>query len=455
MASSEAGERLQRAREAAVFAMPPREEYAARGVSDDLISGLQKRDLKWATSLSQNVIECLGSALLPAVVLPLTKAEAEALRELYLSSETGREKGTSAVADDGSGTAENDAALEDLEERLNELLRGFAAARLRISLSTADGETPEFAAASARRNTSGGAFVKLAFMSPKDVALHTGHLRTRLELIERLDECWSVLPWWRRVLYPGPLASSDSLSGTDVWGRVWLGALYAALRVDSGREAIDMLAKSYRISEEIEEALMDDGAPFSKDLIVRPWKHIRPGFEFRVFVSNGEITGASQYESVHYPEVWAERHRIREGVSSFVRERVVPAMESHLKSFSVDVAAVDAGPGLPDEFRVVEFNPFASSTSACLFNWGADRVLLMTGPEEWRFVAPGESKPMSVPDDWKETVDTILSSHRRDALTTAARTVAGVATAVVVAWKTGLLAEVLSTSRRVLLSSYE
>ena len=111
--------------------------------------------------------------------------------------------------------------------------------------------------------------------------------------------------------------------------------------------------------------------------------------EFRVFVSNGRVTAASQYDHyAYYPHLHAMKDRLRSGIEEVWR-RVHPQLRG-LQQYVMDVGCIphtahrvgDGGKGAEghgggrDEWVVIEFSPFYSCTGPALFSWTKDRTLL-------------------------------------------------------------------------------
>jgi len=142
--------------------------------------------------------------------------------------------------------------------------------------------------------------------------------------------------------------------------------------------------------------------------VLRPWVAIRPGFEFRIYVSNGKITCGSQYENVFYPEVWEKKDWLQKQLHDFVTEKVIPKLFYRLPSFVVDVVLTEQ-----EKFLVCELNPFAASSSACLFSWSQDRTQILIGPEVWRFVDPSSKGTPQLPDSWKKWLENEFPSRRK------------------------------------------
>ncbi len=76
-------------------------------------------------------------------------------------------------------------------------------------------------------------------------------------------------------------------------------------------------------------------------------------------------------------------------------ESLCSDVQLHVENCIIDFAV------LPDRVMVVELNPFASSTGACLFDWSRDAALL-------RGEAPFEFRVLHAPLQIEELVDECL-----------------------------------------------
>ena len=386
---------------AAVRAMvPPETAYA--DVPRDLVAGLQKRDFKHSTSLSPTLLMELGPTLLPSKVIPLSFEQATALFKMYPYLEGGR------------GVGGEDAwpvCVRALACCVDDAIVDMAA-----DVST--GAVRPF----------DGIFVKLSFMSPKDAALRTSSHRTKDALRLRLTDLWHTTSFLSRLLLS---SSSPPIP------RLFVDSLYASLKVHSGRDAISLICSSSRCSEELCDSLISP-SHFATSLIVRPWMQLRPGFEFRSFVSNGKLTCVSQYEGVYYPDVWREKDTIQRDVTTFLQREVIPRICHRLPSVVVDVVFAMERVSkrthrerhtqthnfseLNDSERnshkekvsgvwyVCELNPFAASTSACAFSWQDDKEKLFVGDCIWKFIGPPENDTSSSPPSSHSSPNTSSSS---------------------------------------------
>mgnify|MGYP001097901769 CR=1 FL=1 len=83
------------------------------------------------------------------------------------------------------------------------------------------------------------------------------------------------------------------------------------LAVHSGAEAVELLASSLRIYQDLVAHLEGQisAAKFDVFVVLRQWADIRPAFEFRGFVYDRKLTAISSYNrAVFWPHV-GERER--------------------------------------------------------------------------------------------------------------------------------------------------
>jgi hypothetical protein len=363
---------LSRAKSVLLSMMPKKEEY--RDAPQDMIAFLLKRDFKWKFAIDQELIDGLGDAVLPTRLFVLSWKEADALRGLYVASSKQKE---------GESMDETDLLIMALSSRL----------QLAI-----DATRREFGV--------DHVFMKLSFMSPKDVATRIENESTRTCFAERInaqlqDEQFaahltSFLNSNDDVPNAKEMLRSASYRNFFVTlNRLFVDSLYASLRMKDAYAGLMTLAASSRCYEELSEAVVGPEAYFRTCLVLRPWVRIRPGHEFRVYVSDGVITCASQYESVYYEMVWNRREWLQCNVGDFVRNRVIPNLKVRLPSFVVDVVM-----GEDERFYVCELNPFAATSSGCQFSWSEDRTRLMIGPETWRFQCQETSRVEFLSAHW-------------------------------------------------------
>jgi D123 len=146
------------------------------------------------------------------------------------------------------------------------------------------------------------------------------------------------------------------------------------LSCSSGREVVNLLLSSERVFVDLLLALdctSDPQDEWGTFLILREWdSDLQHDWEFRVFVHKNQVTAVSQYN--HYcvfRELAAcDADRLLDQILEFW-EVVQDKIEAD--SYIVDLALLRTG-----EWRVIELNPFATSTGGCLFDWSPDGEVL-------------------------------------------------------------------------------
>lgn len=187
----------------------------------------------------------------------------------------------------------------------------------------------------------GEAFVKLSTRSPKDAVTGCVNKRMEAHLTREMER------------------SDGTPNGDSV---AFVTASRHAFRVTSGEEAVDLLAQSSRVMEDLMKFLdlpEDLGLPFN--VIVREWSDMRPEMEFRVFVKNKQITAISQYCYYQYfPDLPAARENIRRQIFELWARIAHLVPQDHCV---VDFVLLNGEP------VIIELNPFFGDTGACLFTW--------------------------------------------------------------------------------------
>lgn len=99
------------------------------------------------------------------------------------------------------------------------------------------------------------------------------------------------------------------------------------------------------------------------ELILREWFDINPALEFRVFVRNGMIVGASQRDLNYYDYLEALSDTFKDLIDEFVEDVVLPKFPD--TSFVLDIY-------IPRPFNkvyLIDINPFARKTDSLMFSW--------------------------------------------------------------------------------------
>lgn len=149
------------------------------------------------------------------------------------------------------------------------------------------------------------------------------------------------------------------------------------LKCQSSDQVMNLLLTSERVYQDLLLALdankLDPNDNWSTSVILREWQaDLREDFEFRVFVANNKVTAISQYNPYcQYDSLCSLNKRglsnLTKRILDFV-EKVDPNV-GH-KDYIIDVAIKEDG------IYIIELNPFAPSTSACLYSWESDHDLL-------------------------------------------------------------------------------
>jgi hypothetical protein len=297
-------------------------------ILEDNIDGFKKKEFLYKFSIDTWVDE-LQEYTFDTQVLPLSPKEGEAIlkaNSYYTSRRTRVNEITQKEVD----------LLKDIEWRLDVAIKKYGAS---------------------------GAFIKLSHRSPKDVAADKDNEKTK-------------------SIFKRKLHHVDS-QDTNRQGIAWVAALNESMRVTSGKEALELLVKSYRIREDL---ITDIEYPdfFKSKLVVRKFVPVDISMEFRAFVSKGKITALSQYESgLYFRKLAPKKDTIQNEILALF-EKIKDKIR--LQSYVIDLVIVD------DKVLIIELNPFHSNTSACLFSWKHDREIILNGPFTFRIVeAPIET----------------------------------------------------------------
>jgi hypothetical protein len=99
-------------------------------------------------------------------------------------------------------------------------------------------------------------------------------------------------------------------------------------------------------------------------LFIFPWRDIPRWREFRLFLREGELIGASQYHTGQvFPEVVENAVQISESVADFAQRF---SEVSHIVTVVADVSVEGTG---PFDARLIELNPFIKRTDPCMYDW--------------------------------------------------------------------------------------
>eukprot|EP00026_Physarum_polycephalum_P012610 Phypoly_transcript_12934.p1 GENE.Phypoly_transcript_12934~~Phypoly_transcript_12934.p1 ORF type:complete len:362 (+),score=26.76 Phypoly_transcript_12934:54-1088(+) len=223
----------------------------------------------------------------------------------------------------------------------------------------------------------GKAFVKMSHRSPKDVAIFKTNIKAKEYLCKRLRD----------------IPRSDECAQASAWLR----SIAESLMVTNGKEALQLLSMSFRVSTDLNT---DVEYPefFKSKVVVRQFVPFNPELEFRAFVSKGKLTALSQYESgMYFKELASHSGEVKKKIVDFwdsIKNRI------QLDDYVIDFCILDDG-----RVFIVELNPFHAHTSACMFTWKEDREIILHGPFTFRYEIAPPSNPLSViPPYWGRVI---------------------------------------------------
>jgi len=157
--------------------------------------------------------------------------------------------------------------------------------------------------------------------------------------------------------------------------------------VYSGKQAVEILANSHRIWQDITSAIDTIIDTFNMFVVIREWAHIHPSMEFRGFVYGHQLNAISSYNrAVCWPGI-PERVKEIEQKCREYWEKIKFKVPKSIPNFIVDFAFLEN----TGKVTIVEFNDFADfegcGANAELFDWTTDQQILKgQAPFETRLV---------------------------------------------------------------------
>ena len=139
--------------------------------------------------------------------------------------------------------------------------------------------------------------------------------------------------------------------------------LYNNMKVTSGKELLSVLLTSERLYHDMKDWIIHGGR---EQIVLRKWDNrMRPQDEFRVFVKDGKIRAACQYDRYgKYEELIKNKDIIEKKIHEYFNNKLSPLMK--IKDYAVDFGYID------NEIYLIEFSPLIRCTSARLFRWDAN-----------------------------------------------------------------------------------
>ena len=139
--------------------------------------------------------------------------------------------------------------------------------------------------------------------------------------------------------------------------------LYNNMKVTNGKELLSVLLSSERLHHDMKDWIIHGGR---EQIILRKWEdRLRPQDEFRVFVKNGKICAACQYDRYgKYDELIKNKDIIEKKIHDYFYNKLKPLMK--INDYAVDLGYIN------NEMCLIEFSPLIRCTSARLFRWDAN-----------------------------------------------------------------------------------
>jgi len=138
---------------------------------------------------------------------------------------------------------------------------------------------------------------------------------------------------------------------------------------------------------------------FKYVLVLRKWRDINPGIEFRCFVRDGNLIAISQRDNTNYYDHMShQKCSIINDICTFFREFILNKFP--INSFVFDVIR----PG-KDQVKLLDFNPFGVTTDGLLFEWDELREMPQQDDPVFRFITdsagvqPHPLRHYSLPQD--------------------------------------------------------
>jgi len=206
-----------------------------------------------------------------------------------------------------------------------------------------------------------GAFAKLSTRSPKDVLMESEKLLTIL----------------KKNIKSVPL---HDFNGELI---AYINSLIEAGNFTSGKEIVEVFSKSERIYVDLTRWLMFPQELGDMFITLREFRSdLRAHMEFRGFVYQNKLNCVSQYYDTVCFDILVKNETIyKQKILSFFEtiQKLIP-----IENYVVDFVCFD------DHIRVIELNPWASTSGASLFSWHKDRSILFNGPFEFRILSKPE-----------------------------------------------------------------
>jgi len=155
--------------------------------------------------------------------------------------------------------------------------------------------------------------------------------------------------------------------------------------VCDGNSAISLICSSKRSYLDLKEGLdnsdISGNTGFPIDFIFREWQNLPTQFEICGFVCKRKLTALCQYfYKAYFPDIPLETWKlIKNNILNFFNEKV--------RCLPYECCVIDFVAITPSDIRIIEINPWGTSTGGALFSWVNDETLLHEGPFQFRILS--------------------------------------------------------------------
>ena len=140
-------------------------------------------------------------------------------------------------------------------------------------------------------------------------------------------------------------------------------------------------------------------------LALKKWSgDVNPATEFRCFIRSRQLIAIEQRDtSNYYSHICEEKHDIIRDIKSFFNEHVKDKLVEN--SGGVENIVMDIARPFKDVVKLIDFNPFGSTTDVSLFEWTELEEMEVSDDVEFRFVQsssgiqPTRLRMFSLPTD--------------------------------------------------------
>ena len=261
-----------------------------------------------------------------------------------------------------------------------------------------------------------GFFVRLSSRSPKDATMFEPYLsRTKRSMYNILSQ----------------KIKSGEHNDYNTQTIAFFQACVNEMRVYTVQDIINLLCNSERVLIDLNTWIVgyNDDNIFDMKLVVREWKDIGIGSEYRAFVGpNGNMNALCQYYNfLYFPFVAENKMVIQEKIQRFYEDELKPIFmqNEQLLPCVVDFVILGQTEDLEEaKVKVVELNIFHDydnnvkiSSGSEMFDWSKDKDILLNGPFEFRVnekVREYEFYRKFVNPDWTDIMQDVIETMERD-----------------------------------------